>query len=37
MKGEIVAIVNPKETTEQELGLLMAGSNRKEAGEETHV
>ncbi|WP_338754093.1 ABC transporter ATP-binding protein [Bacillus sp. FJAT-52991] len=32
-EGEIVAIVNPKETTEQELGLLMAGSKRKEAGE----
>ncbi|HEY2420190.1 MAG TPA: ABC transporter ATP-binding protein, partial [Neobacillus sp.] len=36
-EGKIVAVVNPKETTEQELGLLMAGSNRKEAGEETHV
>jgi simple sugar transport system ATP-binding protein len=36
-EGKIVAIVNPKETTEQELGLLMAGSNRKEAGEVTHV
>ncbi|TCN25556.1 ABC transporter ATP-binding protein [Mesobacillus foraminis] len=36
-EGEIVAIVNPKETTEQELGLLMAGSKRKEAGEETNV
>ncbi|OZI10266.1 hypothetical protein CEW92_17935 [Bacillaceae bacterium SAS-127] len=32
-EGEIVAVVNPKETTEQELGLLMAGSKRKEAGE----
>lgn len=31
-EGKIVAIVNPKETTEQELGLLMAGSKRKEAG-----
>ncbi|PLR69809.1 MULTISPECIES: ABC transporter ATP-binding protein [Bacillaceae] len=31
-EGKIVAIVNPKETTEQELGLLMAGSSRKEAG-----
>lgn len=36
-EGEIVAVVTPKETTEQELGLLMAGSSRKEAGEETHV
>lgn len=36
-EGKIVAIVEPKETSEQELGLLMAGSNRKEAGEETHV
>ncbi|MBP2240191.1 simple sugar transport system ATP-binding protein [Cytobacillus eiseniae] len=32
-EGQIVAIVDPKETTEQELGLLMAGSTRKEAGE----
>lgn len=31
-EGKIVAIVDPKETNEQELGLLMAGSNRKEAG-----
>ncbi|MGG1398413.1 ABC transporter ATP-binding protein [Bacillus salipaludis] len=36
-EGKIVAVVNPKETSEQELGLLMAGSNRKEAGEGTHV
>ncbi|MGG5252888.1 ABC transporter ATP-binding protein [Neobacillus sp. SM06] len=36
-EGKIVAIVDPKDTTEQELGLLMAGSNRKEAGEGTHV
>jgi general nucleoside transport system ATP-binding protein len=36
-EGKIVAVVDPKETTEQELGLLMAGSNRKEAGEVTHV
>ncbi|WML56755.1 ABC transporter ATP-binding protein [Neobacillus sp. PS2-9] len=36
-EGKIVAIVNPKETNEQELGLLMAGSNRKEAGEVTNV
>ncbi|MEG0471516.1 MAG: ABC transporter ATP-binding protein, partial [Solibacillus sp.] len=33
--GTIVDIVSPKETTEQELGLLMAGEERKEkAGEE---
>lgn len=31
-EGKIVAIVSPKETTEQELGLLMAGSSRREAG-----
>nr|WP_239587202.1 ABC transporter ATP-binding protein [Bacillus ectoiniformans] len=31
-EGEIVAIVDPKQTTEQELGLMMAGSKR-EAGE----
>lgn len=36
-EGKIVAVVEPKETTEQELGLLMAGSSRKEAGEGTHV
>ncbi|WP_075980867.1 ABC transporter ATP-binding protein [Bacillus massilinigeriensis] len=36
-EGQIVAIVNPKETTEQELGLLMAGSKGKGAGEESHV
>lgn len=36
-EGKIVAIVDPKQTTEQELGLLMAGSKRKEAGEEKHV
>ncbi|MDR6997879.1 simple sugar transport system ATP-binding protein [Neobacillus niacini] len=36
-EGKIVAVVKPKETTEQELGLLMAGSNRNEAGEGTHV
>jgi general nucleoside transport system ATP-binding protein len=36
-EGEIVAIVNPKETTEQELGLLMAGSKRIEAGGTSHV
>ncbi|NRG43673.1 ABC transporter ATP-binding protein [Bacillus sp. CRN 9] len=31
-EGKIIAIVNPKETTEQELGLLMAGSTEKKAG-----
>ncbi|MGM9926311.1 MAG: ABC transporter ATP-binding protein [Bacillus sp. (in: firmicutes)] len=36
-EGQIVAIVDPKETTEQELGLLMAGSNREEAGDVNHV
>lgn len=36
-EGNIIAVVDPKETTEQELGLLMAGSKRKEAGEDTHV
>lgn len=36
-EGQIVAIVDPKETTEQELGLLMAGSKRKEAGEKANV
>jgi ABC-type uncharacterized transport system ATPase subunit len=36
-EGKIVAVVNPRETTEQELGLLMAGSSRKEAGEVTNV
>jgi len=32
-EGQIVAVVDPKQTTEQELGLLMAGSKQKEAGE----
>lgn len=36
-EGKIVAVVDPKETTEQELGLLMAGSKRKEAGEVKNV
>ncbi len=36
-EGKIIAIVDPKTTTEQELGLLMAGSKRKEAGEEANV
>lgn len=31
-EGKIVAIVNPKETTEQELGLLMAGSKLDKVG-----
>ena len=34
-EGEIVAIVDPKETTEQELGLLMAGSKRQKVGEKS--
>ncbi|MFP3489841.1 heme ABC transporter ATP-binding protein, partial [Staphylococcus sp. SIMBA_130] len=34
-EGKIVAIVKPEETTEQELGLLMAGAKRKKAGETT--
>ncbi|WP_042456467.1 ABC transporter ATP-binding protein [Neobacillus dielmonensis] len=36
-EGKIVAVVDPKETDEQELGLLMAGSSRKKAGESTNV
>lgn len=36
-EGQIVAIVDPKQTTEQELGLLMAGSKQKEVGEQTNV
>ncbi|HEY4553538.1 MAG TPA: ABC transporter ATP-binding protein [Bacillaceae bacterium] len=36
-EGKIVAVVDPKATTEQELGLLMAGSRQAEAGEETDV
>ncbi|MCH3188024.1 heme ABC transporter ATP-binding protein, partial [Listeria monocytogenes] len=37
--GKIVAIVDPKETTEQELGLMMAGSSKQEAemGEKEQV
>ena len=31
-EGSIIAIVDPKETTEQELGLLMAGSTQQEVG-----
>ena len=36
-EGSIIAIVDPKETTEQELGLLMAGSSQQEVGKEAHV
>ncbi|MBC1573052.1 ABC transporter ATP-binding protein [Listeria booriae] len=36
-EGKIVAIVKPEETTEQELGLLMAGSGKAETGEKSHV
>jgi general nucleoside transport system ATP-binding protein len=36
-EGQIVAVVDPKETTEQELGLLMAGSKGKGTGENEHV
>ncbi|WP_462409293.1 ABC transporter ATP-binding protein [Neobacillus sp. Marseille-QA0830] len=36
-EGKIVAVVDPKQTDEQELGLLMAGSSRKKAGERTNV
>ena len=36
-EGEIVAIVNPKETPAQELGLLMEGSKRIEAGDTANV
>jgi ABC-type uncharacterized transport system ATPase subunit len=32
-EGKIVAIVDPKEVTEQELGLLMAGSSQKKKEE----
>lgn len=31
-EGSIISSVNPQDTTEQELGLLMAGSTQKEAG-----
>ncbi|RSK27090.1 ABC transporter ATP-binding protein [Bacillus sp. HMF5848] len=31
-EGEIVGVVDPKTTTEQELGLMMAGSNKESAG-----
>jgi ABC-type uncharacterized transport system ATPase subunit len=36
-EGQIVAVLNPKETTEQELGLLMAGSKKMEARESADV
>ncbi|MBB6452862.1 simple sugar transport system ATP-binding protein [Salirhabdus euzebyi] len=32
-EGEIVAVVKPEETSEEELGLLMAGSKRQKVGE----
>lgn len=32
-EGQIIDIVNPKETNEQELGFLMAGGKREKAGE----
>lgn len=35
--GEIIATVDPKTTTEQELGLLMAGSKAKKVGVENNV
>ncbi|MFB4167434.1 ABC transporter ATP-binding protein [Virgibacillus sp. JSM 102003] len=35
--GQIVANVKPAETNEQELGLLMAGSNKDEAGETNDI
>ncbi len=34
-EGKIVDIVDPKETTEQELGLLMAGSKRQKEGKQS--
>ncbi|MEK3886914.1 ABC transporter ATP-binding protein [Bacillus sp. FSL K6-3431] len=36
-EGKIVAIVDAAKTTEQELGLLMAGSKQREVGEDAHV
>lgn len=36
-EGRIVAVVNPRETSEQELGLLMAGSKHEEAEESSNV
>ncbi|KIL47776.1 ABC transporter ATP-binding protein [Jeotgalibacillus campisalis] len=36
-EGNIIATVDPKKTSEQELGLLMAGSKKKEAGEKKDV
>ncbi|WP_430785827.1 ABC transporter ATP-binding protein [Virgibacillus flavescens] len=35
--GKVVAIVKPEETNEQELGLLMAGSSKSEAGDNLDV
>lgn len=36
-EGKIVAVVDPKTTTEQELGLLMAGSKARKEGEISNV
>ncbi|MCC9088710.1 ABC transporter ATP-binding protein [Bacillus pumilus] len=36
-EGSMIAIVDPKETTEQALGLLMAGSTQQEVGKEANV
>lgn len=36
-EGKIVAIVKPEETTEQELGLLMAGSRKEQVETEEKV
>ncbi|OZV97310.1 heme ABC transporter ATP-binding protein, partial [Heyndrickxia coagulans] len=36
-EGAIIDIVDPKQTTEQELGLLMAGSKKEREGEQTNV
>lgn len=36
-EGQVVAVVDAKTTTEQELGLLMAGSKKNEMGEVNHV
>lgn len=36
-EGNIIAEVDPKNTTEQELGLLMAGSKDKKVGVEKNV
>ncbi len=36
-EGQIVDIVDPKKTTEQELGLLMAGHEGKKVGDGSYV